>query len=108
VRAVSRRKAIQVVGGLTGLAASAILLGVVVVRLTSLPRHTAEVVVAGVTIAGALIGGFIAAPYLSRMAMAPNSTAQAAHPPGRHRDLTDTADQVSVSATGGHRSHRSR
>lgn len=56
-----------VAGGVSGLTAIALILGVVVARLTTSMRESTAVVIAGVTIAGAFVGGFVAAPYLNRL-----------------------------------------
>jgi hypothetical protein len=52
-------------GGVTGLTAVVLLVGVVVARFTTSTRPSAVAVVAGVTLGGALIGGFLAAPRIS-------------------------------------------
>ena len=64
-------------GGLSGLTAVVLMLGLAIACLTTSTKFSTEVVVAGITIAGALIGGFIAAPYL-------NDVALGVH--GRHQD----------------------
>lgn len=57
-----------VAGGLSVLTAVVVLLGFVVAHVATSTRFSAGVVLAGITIAGTLIGGFIAAPYLHRLA----------------------------------------
>jgi hypothetical protein len=52
-------------GGVTGLTAVVILVGIVVARLTTSTRPSAVAVVAGVTLGGTLIGGFLAAPHIA-------------------------------------------
>lgn len=54
-------------GGVTGLTAVVILIGIAVARLATSTRDSAAAVVAGITMGGALIGGFLAAPYVSRL-----------------------------------------
>lgn len=72
VSVVTTRRAQRVVdlpvlvGGVTGLTAVVILVGIAVARLTTSTRHSAAAVVAGITFGGALIGGFLAAPYVGR------------------------------------------
>lgn len=70
-RAVTRSgvgTAVQVVaGGVSGLTAIALILGVAVAHLTTSTRESTAVVIAAVTIAGAFVGGFVAAPYFSRL-----------------------------------------
>lgn len=56
-----------VAGGVSGVTAIALILGVVVARLTTSTRESSAVMIAGVTIAGAFLGGFVAAPYLNRL-----------------------------------------
>jgi divalent metal cation (Fe/Co/Zn/Cd) transporter len=66
----SHRRRIQVVaGGVTGVAGIMIMVGIVIARLATTSNYSAEAVVMGVTIAGALIGGFLVAPYLDRIAV---------------------------------------
>ena len=62
-------KAWQVTGGgVSGVTAAALLIGEAVAHLTTSTRQSSLVVVTGVAIAGALVGGFVAAPSLRRLA----------------------------------------
>lgn len=63
----SRSKAWHIVGGISWLSATALLIGMVIARLTTTTRQSALVVVAGVAITGAAVGGFLAAPALSEL-----------------------------------------
>ena len=45
------------------------MVGIAVARLTTTSKYSAEAVIAGVTIAGAFIGGFLVAPYLDRITL---------------------------------------
>jgi hypothetical protein len=60
-----------VIGGVSGLTAIVLLLGLAAARLTTSTRHSAEAVMLGVAIGGGLIGGFLVAPYLSALAKDP-------------------------------------
>jgi hypothetical protein len=65
-RKTQRAKDLPVLlGGVTGLTAVVILAGIVVARLTTSTRPSAVAVVAGVTLGGALIGGFLVAPHIT-------------------------------------------
>ena len=62
-------KAWQVtVGGIGGVAAAALLIGGAIAYLTTSTRQSSLIVVTSVAIAGALVGGFVAAPSLRRLA----------------------------------------
>jgi hypothetical protein len=69
IRPVCADKAWQVAaGGVSGVTAAALIIGVVIARLTTSTRQSGIMVIAGVAIAGALVGGFAAAPSLNRLA----------------------------------------
>lgn len=53
---------------MSGLGAGVILLGVVIARMTTSTTRSAEEVIAGIAIVGALVGGFVIAPRLNRWA----------------------------------------
>jgi hypothetical protein len=55
-------------GGIGGVTAAALLIGEAIAHLTTSTRQTSLIVVTGVAIAGALVGGFVAAPSLRRLA----------------------------------------
>jgi hypothetical protein len=57
-----------VVGGVSGLTAVVLLLGLAVTRLTASTKDSAGAVMLGVAIGGGLIGGFLVAPYLNGLA----------------------------------------
>jgi hypothetical protein len=62
----SHRWRVQVAaGGVSGVAAVVITVGIAIARLTTTSKYSAEAVVVGVTIVGAFIGGFLVAPYLN-------------------------------------------
>jgi NhaP-type Na+/H+ or K+/H+ antiporter len=62
-------KAWQVtVGGIGGVTAAALLIGEAIAQLTTSTRQSSLTVVTSVAIAGALVGGFVAAPSLRRLA----------------------------------------
>lgn len=56
-----------VVGGISGLTATTLVLGIIVARFTTSTRQSAITVIAIVAIVGALLGGFLAAPSLKRL-----------------------------------------
>lgn len=55
-------------GGVSGVTAAALMIGLAIARFTTSTRQSALIVVAGVAMAGALVGGFVAAPSLNRLA----------------------------------------
>jgi hypothetical protein len=58
-----------VVGGVSGLVAVVIMLGLGVAQLTTSTRHAAMLVIASFTIIGAALGGFFLAPLLNGLAL---------------------------------------
>jgi hypothetical protein len=65
----SSGKAWQVTaGGVTGVTAAALMIGEAIADLTTSTRQSSMIVVTSVAIAGALVGGFVAAPSLRRLA----------------------------------------
>jgi hypothetical protein len=63
-----RGKAWQVTaGGISGVTAAALLIGEAIAHLTTSTRQSSLIVVTSVAIAGALVGGFVAAPSLRRL-----------------------------------------
>ena len=104
-------RAIQIAaGGACGLTAIMLTLGAVIARLTTSTRQSAVVVVTGVTITGALVGGFMVAPYLSRLAeirygarnqddgssSSPVNSPRAAPPYRRGETVSDSDSQTSA------------
>lgn len=63
-------------GGVSGVAAVVIMFGLAIAHFATSSRQSAEVVVAGITIVGTLIGGFLAAPYLNEIALGSDSRHQ--------------------------------
>ena len=55
-------------GGIGGVTAAALLIGDAIAQLTTSTRQSSLIVVTSVAIAGALVGGFVAAPSLRRLA----------------------------------------
>lgn len=64
------------VGSISGVAAVAIMVGLVIARLTTTSKYSAETIVAGVTIGGAFIGGLLVAPYLNGITFGTNARSQ--------------------------------
>ena len=77
-------------GGVSGLTAIALILGALVARLTTSTKESTVVVLAGVTIAGAFVGGLVAAPYLNRHHHRLSRTAAPSpHPEGSAPELLE-------------------
>jgi hypothetical protein len=55
-------------GGIGGMTAAALLIGEAIAYLTTSTRQSSLIVVTSVAIAGALVGGFVTAPSLRRLA----------------------------------------
>jgi hypothetical protein len=66
-RASHRRRMRIAVGGVSGVAAAAIIVGIAIARLTTTSKYSAEAVVTGLTLVGSFIGGFLVAPYFSEI-----------------------------------------
>jgi hypothetical protein len=58
------RTAHLAIGGVSGIVAIMMIIGLIIARLTTSTRNSAEAVVTDVTIVGALIAGFLAAPLV--------------------------------------------
>lgn len=76
-----------VTGGISGVTAVALMLGIAIARLTTSTRHSAEMVIAGVAIAGGLVGGFAVAPCL-------NVLARSVHRGTRNEDVDHSSDDA--------------
>ncbi len=61
------RTAQLAIGGVSGAVAIMMAIGLIIARLTTSTRNSAETVVTGVTIVGALIAGLLAAPLFASM-----------------------------------------
>ena len=53
------------IGGVSGVVAIMMIIGLMIARLTTSTRNSTETVVTSVTVVGALIAGFLAAPLLT-------------------------------------------